>query len=183
MLRRASRVLVLGLALIAAGCSASRGGNEAPARTPVSGDLLPLLHAENPQLAHTAMLIAQTGDAQVIAIAGNRLTAIAVWGTAEPSLDEDARMRLLSQVYAGMVALPTPEVVQHCRAVADHPGTAPWHRAMASAVKIAESEGAPQGVVNTPTPSAPIMTPPTSAVVVERPDGIPPTAGTSTQAR
>lgn len=170
-----ARALVLGAALLATACGGTT--TAAPTRVPVAADLLPLLHAENPNLAHTTMLLAQTADAQTLVLAGHRLTAIAVWVSAAPTLDEDRRMRLLSQAYAAMVALPTPAVVQHCRTVANHPATAPWHRIMASTVILAESEGAPEGApVAAPTSPEPIVTEPTGAVVLARPDEIPPTA-------
>lgn len=170
------RASVFGVALFASACGGTTTTASAT-RAPVAADLLLLLDAENPNLAHTTMLLAQTADAQTLAMAGDRLTAIAAWAAAAPTLDEEARMRLLSQTYAAMVALPTPNVVQHCRTVADHPATAPWHRIMASTVLLAEVEGAPEGTpVATPTPTEPIMTEPVGAVVLERPDESPPMA-------
>ncbi len=183
MLRRASRPVpgllrasLLGVALLATACGGT-STTTGPTRVPIAADLLPLLNAENPNLAHTTMLLAQTADAQTLAMAGDRLTAIAVWAATAPTLNEDDRMRLLSQTYAAMVALPTPNVVQHCRTVVDHPTTVAWHRIMASTVLLAEVEGAPEGTpVATPTPTEPIMTEPVGAVVLARPDESPPMA-------
>jgi len=149
-----------------AGCGA--GGPGSPTSNPMPQDLVPLISADNPYLSRTVMLIAQTGDQATVYAAGERLTALAVQLIDDPTLHDGLRQRRLSQVYSAMVAVPTPSVMLHCRAIANDLGRSPWLRAMSTAVVLAQADAVPPQPTRTPDP-APVMTPPSSAVVVSTP--------------
>jgi len=132
-------------------------------------DLLPLVSAGNPYLSRTVMLIAQTGDQATVHAAGDRLVTLAIQLVDDPTVDDGSRQRRLSEIYSAMVAVPTPHVMNHCQAIARDLGRSPWHQAMVTAVLVAQVDAVPPRPTLTPDP-APVMTPPTSAVVVGTPD-------------
>lgn len=163
------RRLALGAALLVAlgGCSST--SSSGPTRVPTPPDLLPLVSAGNPYLSRTVMLIAQTGDQATVSMAGDRLVALAIQVVDDPTVSDGFRQRTLSEIYSAMVAVPTPNVMAHCRAISGDLGRAPWHQAMVTAVLVAQADAVPPRPSLTPDP-APVMTPPTSAVIVGKPD-------------